>query len=52
MGGVIARRIAGEPAESLEMPITGIKPIPFHGLWPLAVQGRLTWGRLCGRMGL
>ena len=52
MGGIIARRIGGEPAESLEMPITGIAPIPFHRLWPLAVQGRLIWGRLRDRMGL
>ena len=52
MGGIIARRIGGEPAESLEMPITDIRPIPFHGLWPLAVQGRLSWGRLRDRMGL
>jgi glycine/D-amino acid oxidase-like deaminating enzyme len=52
MGGLIARRIGGERAESLEMPMTGIKPIPFHGLWPLAVQGRLTWGRMRDRMGL
>lgn len=52
MGGLIARRIGGESVESLDMPITGIQPIPFHGLWPLAVQGRLTWGRLRDRMGL
>jgi glycine/D-amino acid oxidase-like deaminating enzyme len=52
MGGIIARRIGGEPAETLEMPITGLKPIPFHSLWPLAVQGRLTWGRLRDRLGL
>jgi glycine/D-amino acid oxidase-like deaminating enzyme len=52
MGGIIARRIGGEPAESLDMPVTGMRPIPFHALWPLAVQGRLTWGRLSDRMGL
>ena len=52
MGAIIARRLGGEPVESLEMPITGIKPIPFHGLWPLAVQGRLSWGRLRDRMSL
>ena len=52
MGDIIARRIGGETEESLEMPITGIKPIPFHGLWPLAVQGRLAWGRLRDRLGL
>lgn len=52
MGAVIARRISGEPAEALDMPITDIKPIPLHGLWPLAVKGRLAWGRLRDRMGL
>jgi glycine/D-amino acid oxidase-like deaminating enzyme len=52
MGGIIARRIGGEAAESLEVPITDIKPIPLHRLWPLAAQGRLTWGRLRDRMGL
>jgi glycine/D-amino acid oxidase-like deaminating enzyme len=52
MGGIIARRIGGETEETLDMPITGIKPIPFHGLWPLAVQGRLAWGRLLDRLGL
>jgi glycine/D-amino acid oxidase-like deaminating enzyme len=52
MGAIIARRVAGEAVETLEMPITDMKPIAFHGLWPLAVQGRLSWGRLRGRMGL
>jgi glycine/D-amino acid oxidase-like deaminating enzyme len=52
MGSIIARRIGGEPVETLEMPVTGIKPIPFHGFWPLAVNARLTWGRLSDRMGL
>jgi hypothetical protein len=52
MGGIIARRIEGESEETLDMPITGIKPIAFHELWPLAVQGRLAWGRLRDRMGL
>jgi glycine/D-amino acid oxidase-like deaminating enzyme len=52
MGGIIARRIGGEAEETLDMPITGIKPIPFHRLWPLAVQGRLAWGRMRDRMGL
>ncbi|MBW4022519.1 MAG: FAD-binding oxidoreductase [Proteobacteria bacterium] len=52
MGAIIARRIGGEAEETLDMPITGIRPIPFHGLWPLAVQGRIAWGRLRDRMGL
>lgn len=52
MGGIVARRIGGEAEESLDMPITGLKPIAFHGLWPLAVQGRLVWGRVADRLGL
>jgi glycine/D-amino acid oxidase-like deaminating enzyme len=52
MGGLIARRIGGEAAETLDMPVTDIKPIPLHGLWPLAVQGRLAWGRILDRLAL
>jgi len=52
MGGIVARRIAGESEESLDMPITGLKPIPFHAAWPLAVQGRILWGRIADRFGL
>jgi glycine/D-amino acid oxidase-like deaminating enzyme len=51
MGGIVARRILGEELGSLDMPITAIKPMPFHALWPLAVQGRVTWGRLLDRLG-
>jgi glycine/D-amino acid oxidase-like deaminating enzyme len=52
MGGIIARRIGGEPVEALDMPVTDLKPIPFHAFWPLAVQGRLAWGRMKDRFGL
>jgi len=52
MGGLIARRIGGEATETLDMPITDSKPIRLHGLWPLAVQGRIVWGRLRDRLGL
>jgi glycine/D-amino acid oxidase-like deaminating enzyme len=52
MGGIVARRLSGEPAETLDMPVTDLKSIPFHGLWPLAVHGRLVWGRLRDRLGL
>jgi glycine/D-amino acid oxidase-like deaminating enzyme len=50
MGGLIARRIGGEAVETLDMPITDIKPMPFHGFWPLAVNGRIAWGRLLDRL--
>jgi glycine/D-amino acid oxidase-like deaminating enzyme len=52
MGGIVARRISGEQADSLDMPFTDLKPIPLHALWPLAVHGRLVWGRLRDRLGL
>jgi hypothetical protein len=52
MGGLVARRIGGEVAEGLDMPFTDLKPIPFHAFWPLAVQGRLAWGRMKDRLGL
>ncbi|MCB8874735.1 NAD(P)/FAD-dependent oxidoreductase [Acidisoma silvae] len=52
MGGIVARRIGGEPTEGLDMPVTALKPIPFHAFWPLAVQGRLAWGRLKDSLGL
>ena len=52
MGGIVARRITGESVEALDMPVTDLKPIPFHALWPLAVHGRLVWGRMKDRLGL
>ncbi|MCB8880380.1 FAD-binding oxidoreductase [Acidisoma cellulosilytica] len=52
MGGIIARRIGGEPVDGLDMPMTDLKPIPFHAFWPLAVQGRLAWGRMKDSLGL
>jgi glycine/D-amino acid oxidase-like deaminating enzyme len=52
MGGQIARRILGAPAEALDMPVTSIRPIPFHGFWRLAVTARMWEGRIRDRLGL
>lgn len=52
MGGQIARRLLGEPAASLDMPVTSIRPIPFHGFWRLAVTAKLWEGRIRDRLGL
>ncbi len=45
MGAQLARRLI-KPSSELEMPITGMKSIPLHPLWPLAVRAAITRGRL------
>jgi hypothetical protein len=34
------------------MPITDIRQIPMHPLWPLAVRVAIARGRLCDALGL
>jgi glycine/D-amino acid oxidase-like deaminating enzyme len=52
MGQPLARRlIAGEAAE-IELPITTIKPIRLHALWPVAVRSVVLYGRIRDRLGL
>ena len=46
MGAQIARRIGGTPAADLDMPVTALRPIRFHGLWPLAASARIAYGRI------
>ncbi len=46
MGGEIARRVQGCPAEELGMPMRPLRPIRFHRFWPLAVNARMAYGRL------
>jgi glycine/D-amino acid oxidase-like deaminating enzyme len=52
MGVQLSRRVAGEKASELPMPITDIKAIPFHGLWKPAAATRLAYGRFRDWMGL
>ena len=52
MGGQVARRLLGTPAESLDMPVTSIKPMPFHGFWRLGVMAKVWEGRVLDRLGL
>ena len=52
MGQQLAKRlIAGEAAE-IDMPITSLKPIRFHALWPVAVKSVVLYGRIRDRLGL
>ena len=46
MGEQIARRVAGQDAQELDMPVRAMRPIRFHRLWPLAVNARIAYGRL------
>lgn len=52
MGSVIARRIAGEPASDLPLPVTGIEPYPFRSFARLGVEARLIYGRVRDRLGI
>jgi glycine/D-amino acid oxidase-like deaminating enzyme len=51
MGGQIARRILS-PGAAVDMPITNLKPIPFHALWRSAVAARVTYGRIRDILGV
>jgi glycine/D-amino acid oxidase-like deaminating enzyme len=46
MGPQLARRTLGGAATEIDMPITTLKAIPFHGLWKTAVAARITYGRI------
>jgi len=46
MGGEIARRVLGCKASELDMPVTDLKQIPFHGLWKTAAAARIAYGRI------
>ena len=46
MGGEIARRILGASDAEMNMPITDLKPMPFHALWKTGVAARIVYGRI------
>ena len=49
MGPQLARRVMGG---DIDMPITTMKEIPFHGLWRSAVKARVVYGRIRDFLGL
>ena len=51
MGAQLARRILNRSSE-FDMPITGMRGIPLHGLWPLAVRAAIAHGRLSDFLGI
>jgi glycine/D-amino acid oxidase-like deaminating enzyme len=52
MGGELARRVLGTPAAELNMPVTDLREIPFHGLWKQASMARVVYGRIRDSLGL
>jgi glycine/D-amino acid oxidase-like deaminating enzyme len=46
MGAQLAKRTLGGVTAEIDMPITDMKRIPFHGLWKSAVAARLLYGRI------
>jgi glycine/D-amino acid oxidase-like deaminating enzyme len=46
MGSQLSRRTLGGAAAAIDMPITDLKEIPFHGLWKTAVAARVLYGRV------
>jgi glycine/D-amino acid oxidase-like deaminating enzyme len=51
MGAQLARRIMNRSSE-FDMPITGMKRIRWHALWPLAVRIAIAHGRLTDFLGI
>jgi glycine/D-amino acid oxidase-like deaminating enzyme len=46
MGAELARRLIGGASAEMNMPVTELKSIPFHGLWRAGVFARITYGRM------
>jgi glycine/D-amino acid oxidase-like deaminating enzyme len=50
MGAQLARRIT-HPGEPFDMPVTDMKTIPLHPLWPIAVKAAILHGRVSDFLG-
>ncbi len=46
MGPELAKRVMGGRTAEIDMPITDIKTIRFHGLWRSGVAARVAYGRM------
>jgi glycine/D-amino acid oxidase-like deaminating enzyme len=52
MGPQLARRIIGGRSADIDMPVTTLRTIPFHGLWRSGVAARIAYGRIQDMLGL
>ena len=51
MGAQLADRLI-DPSARFDMPITRLRTIPLHALWPLAVRATIARGRLGDYLGI
>jgi glycine/D-amino acid oxidase-like deaminating enzyme len=51
MGAQLARRIVN-PSSEFDMPISDLKSIRLHAMWPLAVKAAIAYGRLSDFLGI
>ena len=51
MGAQLAHKVA-DPQAVLDMPVTGIRPLALHALWPAAVKAAVTYGSISDYFGL
>jgi len=51
MGQQLAKRLIGGETVTIDMPVTSIKPIRFHALWPVAVRSVVLHGRIRDSLG-
>jgi len=51
MGRVLAARVL-EPGGQIDLPVTDMRSIPMHRLWPLAVRAAIARGRVSDALGL
>jgi hypothetical protein len=52
MGQQLARRLVGGRNAAIDMPVTGIKPMPLHAFWPIGVIAAVLAGRVRDRLGM
>jgi glycine/D-amino acid oxidase-like deaminating enzyme len=52
MGQQLAKRLIGGETAEIDMPITRLRPIRFHALWPVAVNSVVLYGQIRDRLGL
>jgi hypothetical protein len=52
MGQQLARRLVGGKNAEIDMPVTGIKPMPLHAFWPVGVTAAVLAGRVRDRLGM
>ena len=52
MGPQLARRVLGGMAAAIDMPVTTLRPIPFHALWRSAVAARVAYAQIHAFLGL